>query len=1147
MKRVGWLVGACLLGVLLMTMVMSGVRTPIRAAEAAARSARASSNGRRRPQRSRTLRSASSAQALDVVINEVAWAGHAGHTSDEWIELYNNTAQAISLAGWRLYATDGQPDLALSGDIPPHGYYLIERTDDETVSDVDADWVGSFGTGLSNGGETLILEDDEGTTIDTTNASGSEWPAGSATPSYRSMERIDPTAPDADANWASNDGVTRNGLDAGDEPINGTPKAPNSCYRPPAGDVADLVVAKSGPGATAPGGPITYHIALSNTGSITAASVRLTDTLPAAVDFITQSSRFTFTRSAHNLLWQVGAVPTDALHLITVTGRVTDTAGSAITNLVTATTATSETLEANNSAAWRTAVLPPVRLYALAPANHEGSGEAAALINLGTQAIQLGEWGLNDDPDVDGGVRFPTTATIGAGQIVWLAQDADDFCPVWGFDADWAAHSITRPVSRLDGDWPTGFFADVGDAAYLLDAGGNVADALAYGTGSAAQAWTGHAVPYPYAGFGSGQVLYRKLDQITGLSVADTDSAADWAQDPDDPIDGRKLRYPGWDLEDEGLFFPAEITATAKFTLAVAPDGAFDVISRTIGSAQHTLQIEAYTLESVPLYRAISDRIQAGAVVTTLLESDPAGGMEDVEKWIAQQLHDPPTSTVYFIGEAAPRYRFQHAKVILVDDRLAVVSSDNFGEHSMPADRKDNGTMGHRGFVAVTDSPGVVARLGEIFSRDCDPTHHKDVAPYDKTCAPPGDFNPLPAPDWTTYTAAFTAPLVTTATHVTVLHAPEHALRDQDGLLGLLGQAGRGDSVAAMQMSEPFTWTAGAGPAGLNPRLQALIAAARAGAETRVLLDDYYDDPLAINRNTAACVRLNETSAQEGVSLTCRLANVTGLGIHAKVFMAHVGDEQWVHLGSINGSENSNKNNREIALQLRSARAYEWMQGVFEHDWAASHAPMTHRTYLPTVLRDWVPPADYPLVTEVFVNPGGDDAGREWIELYNPGPEVSIAGWTLGDAIRAGDYGDGRHAFPAEAQLRHGQVIVAAACATDFAATYGFNPTYEWRGCDAAVPDLAPAGSWDGFGMALGNSSDEMLLLDAGGGLVDSAAWGGVFRAGVAPFTDFSTGFPSGASLKRYPPGTDRDDCARDFYVSYGPSPGVVAGMGNGE
>ena len=92
------------------------------------------------------------------------------------------------------------------------------------------------------------------------------------------------------------------------------------------------------------------------------------------------------------------------------------------------------------------------------------------------------------------------------------------------------------------------------------------------------------------------------------------------------------------------------------------------------------------------------------------------------------------------------------------------------------------------------------------------------------------------------------------------------------------------------------------------------------------------------------------------------------------------------------------------------------------------------------------------------------------------------------------------------------------------------------------MPDLVPAGSWEGFGMALGNTGDEVLLLDSDDALVDSAAWGGAPRAGVTPFTDFDAPFPWGAALKRYPPDTDHDDCARDCYVSYNPSPGYVAG-----
>jgi len=1109
MKRMIWLAGACLLGGLLAVgAVVSGLRTQARAAEVTAPLAPA---------------------GTELLLNP-GFEDATGNVPDHWGKWGGTSTQVGSPVHSGSYAARFESSTSTTKWV----YQIVDAT--ERVAYVFSAWavkdepdveevylrVSWYASDDSSGTE---LSHDDSTTRLTVDD-----------PAYRFLATGPITAP-ASAHSCR----VRLMLN----PVGATPCAATyddvSFQQVGTPDlVADLVVAKTGPDTATPGNLITYYIALSNTGSITATTVRVTDTLPVAVGFVTQGSPFTFVPFGRHLVWQLSAVPAGTRHLITVTGRVTDTASSTFTNLVTATTTASEMLTMNNAYEWTTTVIPHIRLYALEPVNYDGKGkEAAALINLSPHTVSLDGWRLNDGLGT-GGVSFPATATIGPGQTLWLAQDADGFYPVWGFDADWAAQAITRPVPTLNGSWPIGFLADAGDRAYLLDADGNAADGLAYGTGSASEGWVGPAVPYPYAGYGAGQVLYRKLDQATGRPVPDTDTAADWAQYPDDLIDGRKLRYPGWDLED--LFSPAEITTTANFTLAVAPEGTLNVVSQTIGSAQHSLRIEAYTLESGALYQVISDRIQAGVVVTILLESGPCGGIDDVEKWIVQRLHNPPTSAVYFIGETAPRYRFQHAKFILVDDRLALVSSDNFGENSMPSDPKENGTMGHRGFVAVTDSPGVVARLAEIFRRDCDPMHHLDVAPYDGTDGPPEGFTPLPPPDWTTYTAPFIAPLATSAIHVTVLHAPENALRDRDGLLGPLGHAGIGDQIGVMQLNEPLTWTTGAGPAGLNPRLQAIIAAARREAEVRVLLDDYYD-----SKNTETCLALNGIAAQEGLNLTCCLANVTGLGIHAKAFLVSVGDERWVHLGSINGTETSNKNNREVALQFRSAEAYDWMLDVFDHDWNMGHAPMIHRLYLPLVMRDYIPPADYPLVTEVFANPDGDDAGKEWIELYNPGLEGDISGWTVGDAINVGDFGDGRYAFPAGTQLLHGQAVVVAACATNFSAAYGFNPAYEWTDCDAAVPDLVPVGSWDGSGLALGNKSDEVVLLDAGGTLVDSAAWSGEPRAGTVPYPlDPGEDFPRGASLKRYPPGTDRDDCSRDFYASYNPSPGMVAGVGEG-
>ncbi|UCC87962.1 MAG: lamin tail domain-containing protein [Anaerolineales bacterium] len=193
----------------------------------------------------------------DVVINEVAWGGTAASSADEWIELYNTTAQPITLTGWSLISLDGTPVISLTGVIPPDGYFLLERSDEGTISDVPADLI--YTGALDNGGESLQLLAPDGTLIDTANLAAGPWPAGSGGPDYYSMERVDPLAPDSAINWASNNGTVRNGSDADGTPLNGTPGQPNSAGGvPPVPIVIDepiyegevVVTGQAMPGAT---------------------------------------------------------------------------------------------------------------------------------------------------------------------------------------------------------------------------------------------------------------------------------------------------------------------------------------------------------------------------------------------------------------------------------------------------------------------------------------------------------------------------------------------------------------------------------------------------------------------------------------------------------------------------------------------------------------------------------------------------------------------------------------------------------------------------------------------------------------------------------------------------------------------------------
>lgn len=162
--------------------------------------------------------------SVTVVVNEIAWMGTSASTNDEWIELHNITGQTIDLTGWTLRSTDGTPNITLSGTIGPFGFYLLERTSDQTISDISADQI--YTGALGNGGEGLELSDNAGDLKDSADfATG--WPAGDNT-TKSSMERIDPNQSGSAANWSTNNGITKNGQDTENNPINGTPKAKNS-------------------------------------------------------------------------------------------------------------------------------------------------------------------------------------------------------------------------------------------------------------------------------------------------------------------------------------------------------------------------------------------------------------------------------------------------------------------------------------------------------------------------------------------------------------------------------------------------------------------------------------------------------------------------------------------------------------------------------------------------------------------------------------------------------------------------------------------------------------------------------------------------------------------------------------------------------
>jgi len=155
-------------------------------------------------------------------------------------------------------------------------------------------------------------------------------------------------------------------------------------------------------------------------------------------------------------------------------------------------------------------------------------------------------------------------------------------------------------------------------------------------------------------------------------------------------------------------------------------------------------------------------------------------------------------------------------------------------------------------------------------------------------------------------------------------------------------------------------------------------------------------------------------------------------------------------------------------------------------------------------------------ISEVLANAGagGDDAAREWVELYNAGPEsVELGGWSLADNVAA-------DTLPPAALPPGAYAVVAAS--PDFRRQY--------RAFQGALLVLA-----DGrIGNGLANDGDRLLLLDEEGRTVDALSYGVDHEFFEPP----APAVPPGHSLERFP--SDRDtDTAADFRDNAYPSPGA--------
>ncbi|MGB9681170.1 MAG: lamin tail domain-containing protein [Minisyncoccia bacterium] len=148
-----------------------------------------------------------------IIFNEINWMGSFNSPNDEWIEIKNISSSTIDLSGWQIIDQDEKIHFTFPNGtkISPFGLILLERSSDEAVPFIKADFI--YSGALNNINEGLRLFNSSCGLEDEVLANP-EWPAGDNN-SKRTMERV------SDFSWFTYSGDSNNGL-------YGTPKKENS-------------------------------------------------------------------------------------------------------------------------------------------------------------------------------------------------------------------------------------------------------------------------------------------------------------------------------------------------------------------------------------------------------------------------------------------------------------------------------------------------------------------------------------------------------------------------------------------------------------------------------------------------------------------------------------------------------------------------------------------------------------------------------------------------------------------------------------------------------------------------------------------------------------------------------------------------------
>jgi phosphatidylserine/phosphatidylglycerophosphate/cardiolipin synthase-like enzyme len=459
-----------------------------------------------------------------------------------------------------------------------------------------------------------------------------------------------------------------------------------------------------------------------------------------------------------------------------------------------------------------------------------------------------------------------------------------------------------------------------GDAIAIKDHYNHTIDFIVYGNASYyTHFWKGESIAFS----SEGVILKRNFNEDD--FPVDTNTSLDW-------INTRRYQIG------QSAFSNVKIQVRGEIQTFVSPDCSYETIVDEIRNASKSIHLNIYEFTHPLLCNELIKALLRNVSVNIFLEGSPIGGISDEEKYVIKRINNYGGNIRFLVSNTDEkiysRYRFDHAKYIVIDNQTVIVKSCNWGKTGVHKDP----SYGNREWGVIIRNQSVVQYFLKVFLDDWNP----------KRC----DSYPLDRMNLTissgfymddyvfkgSYSPEFESETFVGNFSVVPVFSPDTSY---EAICDMIDSAN--DCIYIEQLYIYKNWNDR-----INPFVERLVNKSNHSIDVKIILNynPNYED------TNDKCNKTKQYFEENGIEVRFVYTNWSFFtNVHNKGMIV---DNKSVLISSVNWNENSVMRNREAGIIIENEEVAQYYADVFFYDWNLSQSKMESKVGEPVL-----PETDY--------------------------------------------------------------------------------------------------------------------------------------------------------------------------------------------